>query len=529
MQIKLTTGKPKSDSLIIPLYMGEMRLPGWLSAVDKKLITRLFKTKEFKGERGETVLDMSAGTTTKLLLLGLGDPAQLTLDGFLKAVGGAFLRLKRSHSREVTLWLPKKFLEKLDAEHLGQSVAEAAVLSGYSFLQYKTQEKNPPQVKRVFVLPEFKDLSEAQKKGKSLKDGLRIGESIAQSVNLTRDYGNSPSNHATPTRLAEYAKEIAKEFPNLKLTVLGRKEIEKEKMGGLLGVASGSAQEPKFIVLEYWGAGAPKETSHKKGKPEPKVIGKPIVVIGKGITFDTGGISIKPRQNLDEMKFDMAGAAAVLGILRSVASLKLPLNVVGLIPATENMPSGSAYKPGDILTMMDGSTVEVMDTDAEGRIVLADALVYARKYNPELTVDLATLTGACVVALGDLMAGLFTQDTKLNDELVHASTHTGDLVWPMPLSDEYTEKMKSPIADIRNLANTPYGGAITGAIFLKHFVKDFRWAHLDIAGTAWATGGNAFMEPGATGAGVRLMVQFLRERVRADKPQLDKVQADKNK
>lgn len=515
MQIRVDSSKKvKTDSLILPMFKGEMKLPAYINATDKKLIARLFKQKEFKGDKGELVLDLSAGTTVKLMLLGLGEEKYLKLADVYKAVGAAVLRLKRSKSQSITIWVPKKLSNKFSHDDLGQSLSESALVSGYSYWKYRTKDKNPTAIKEFAVQPEDVNAE------KPMQKGSRVGQVIGASVNMARDYGNSPSNEVTPTKLAECAKEIAKQFPAIQLKVLGRKEIEREKMGGLLGVAKGSPEEPKFIVMEYWGATGVKNGgrgSKSGAKNGAKKTVPTYVVIGKGITFDTGGISIKPSEKLEEMKFDMAGGGATLGIMRTVAALKLPINVVGLVPATENMPSGSAYKPGDILTMMDDSTVEVINTDAEGRLVLADALTYAKRYNPELVVDLATLTGACVVALGDLSAGLFTKDEKLVEGLLHSSTHTGDLVWHMPLFDEYAERMKSHVADLRNISSVSGGGAITGAMFLQSFVRGqdgkdaFRWAHLDIAGTAWAPSGNSFMEPGATGAGVRLMVQFLRE------------------
>lgn len=497
MQIKVTAKKTaKTDALVIPIFKGAGRVPALLNVVDKKLIGRLMKNKEFMGERGETALDLSAGTVTKLLLLGLGDKDKLNLDGLYRATGAAVLKLKRSNSSEIALWLPKEVSEKFDAQDIGQMMAEGALISGYTFNQYKKDKK--PGVKTFLILPEDK------KSESGLAKGVKLGDAIASSVNMVRDLSNTPSNDMTPSKMGEHAVAAGKEFSSLKVEILGRKEIEKEGMGGLLGVAKGSAQEPKFIVMEYWGAGKDSKS-------------KPIVLVGKGITFDTGGISIKPSANLEEMKFDMAGAAAVIGTLRTVVALKLPLNVIGLAPTTENMPGGNAYKPGDILKISDGTTVEVINTDAEGRLILADALVYARRYKPEIVVDAATLTGACVVALGDYAAGLFTQDDKLREELSHAALHTGDHVWAMPIYDEYADRIKSSIADIRNLSTSSYGGSITAALFLKHFVKDFRWAHVDIAGTAWATGGNSFMEPGATGAGVRLFTQWLREKSKITK------------
>jgi leucyl aminopeptidase len=323
--------------------------------------------------------------------------------------------------------------------------------------------------------------------------GLRQGEAVAAGVGLARECANRPGNHCTPSYLAEQAKLMGKSH-GLKVQVLERKDCEKLGMGSFLGVAQGSDEPLKFIVAQ-WNGGAKTEA--------------PVVLVGKGITFDTGGISIKPAGEMDEMKFDMGGAASVLGTLRAVAQLKAKVNLIGIIPACENMPSGRAVKPGDVLTTMSGQTVEVLNTDAEGRLILCDALTYAERFKPAVTVDIATLTGACVIALGHIRSGLFSSDDALAAELLAAGEAAGDPAWRMPLDEEYDEALKSNFADMGNVGSRA-GGAVTAAMFLKRFTSKQRWAHLDIAGTAWKSGA----AKGATGRPVPLLTHFVLSRAK---------------
>ncbi|KTC71679.1 aminopeptidase A/I [Legionella birminghamensis] len=348
----------------------------------------------------------------------------------------------------------------------------------YQLTDYKTQQKKPRSLQAIdFYLPNTSDAA------------LSTAQSIAEGIRLTRRLADLPANHCTPSFLAQQAEVLAGDFSQIKTRVLGIPEMTELGMGALLAVSKGSAEEPRLIEIAYNGNGNQ----------------APIVLVGKGITFDSGGLSIKPANAMDEMKYDMSGAASVLGTLKACALLKLPVNVIGLIASAENMPSGTAVKPGDIVTSMSGQTVEILNTDAEGRLVLADALTYAEQFNPELVIDIATLTGAMVVALGTVTTGFMTQDEALAEDIIAASLESGDKCWRMPLDDEYQEALDSPLADMINASFDRSAGGITAACFLSRFTKKYRWAHLDIAGTAWVSGKKRI----ATGRPVPLLIQFL--------------------
>jgi len=368
---------------------------------------------------------------------------------------------------------------------LSAAHAEAAVTATtdavYTYRDTKPSAPKPPALARVSVLCSQAEL-------KAVQQGLRRGRAVAAGVALARGCANRPGNHCTPTYLAEQARKLGREF-DLKVDVFDRKAIEKLGMGSFLAVAQGSEEPPRFIVLRYEGAAKTQA---------------PLVLVGKGITFDTGGISIKPSAEMDEMKFDMGGAASVLGTLRAVAELKPKINVVGLIPTCENMPDGRSIKPGDVVTSLSGQTIEILNTDAEGRLILCDALTYAERFKPATVVDIATLTGACVIALGHHHSGLFTADEALAGELLGAGLAALDTCWRMPLDEEYDEVLKSNFADMGNVGPRA-GGAITAAMFLRRFTAKYRWAHLDVAGTAWKSG----TAKGSTGRPVPLLTHFV--------------------
>jgi leucyl aminopeptidase len=366
----------------------------------------------------------------------------------------------------------------------GQAEAIVAAACDATYLFRRTKPSAPPDaaLARVTVLCE-------KSAAAAVKQGLQRGQAIAGGVTLARELANLPANHCTPTYLGAEARKLGRQH-GLKVEVLDRAAVQKLGMGAFLAVAQGSAEPLRFIVARYDGAAKTKA---------------PVVLIGKGITFDTGGISIKPAAGMDEMKFDMGGAASVLGTLAAVAALKPKLNLVCLIPSCDNMPSGSAVKPGDVVTTMSGQTVEILNTDAEGRLILCDALTYAERFKPAVVVDIATLTGACVVALGHHHSGLFTADDALAEQFAKASREALDPCWRMPLDEEYDEALKSNFADMANVGGRE-GGAVTAAMFLKRYTSKYRWVHLDIAGTAWKSSGAA---KGATGRPVPLLTHFV--------------------
>lgn len=398
------------------------------------------------------------------------------------------MRLKKAHVRTGALVMREGIVKGATAKELVFGAALGVQLAAYHFVHAR-KSRDSMLLRGVTLLgaPHMKQAASA---------AIREAEIIANAIAFVKDTGNTPPNVLTPAKLAEHTVAAAKGISGLAVKILNKKEIEKEKLGGLLGVAQGSMHEPRLVVLEY------------KGKSNQK----PIALIGKAITFDSGGISIKPAMKMDEMKFDMAGGAAVIATLIAAAQLKLPVHLVGIVCAAENMPSHNAYKPGDILTMGDGTTVEVLNTDAEGRIVVADGLIYAQRYQPETIISVATLTGAILVALADYATGLFTDDTALAQTLTTVGEQSGERVWNMPMPKKWGELLKGSIADFRNVPVARIADGSLGALFIRAFAKKgVRFAHLDIAGTAWQMSPVPYEEQGATGVGVRLLIEFLRQ------------------
>jgi leucyl aminopeptidase len=444
---------------------------------------------DFSGKEGETALLYANGDlpTPRLLLVGLGDHPSFTLEKLRRAAANVAKRARSLGVREAAFALPS--LEGAGIEGSARAAAEGATLGLYRFTRYKTGGKDAEDDRKLEAFDLVLDDEAAASKG------VDAGVKVASATLLARDLANEPSNAATPEYLAAKAREIAERY-GMEAKVLDRADIEAEGLVGLATVGRSAENEPRFIAVE-----------HKKGGDNA-----PIVLVGKAVTFDSGGISIKPSSGMENMKFDMSGGAAVLGAMEAVGALDLPLNVVALVPATENLPGGDAFKPGDVLRMHSGKTVEIISTDAEGRLILADALSYARRYEPAAVVDCATLTGACHVALGDYASGLMGNDENLIAEVQTAGEVTGERAWPLPLFDEYTEQIRGDFADIKNSGGR-YGGALTAGAFLKEFA-DYPWAHLDIAGTAYGKKGNAYTPKGATGAPARLLVEFLIGRAR---------------
>ncbi len=491
MKFSTKTGATQSlntDALILGVFEKGAQ-PATTAAADKStqgLIARLQKQGDFAGKAGTTlVVRHPTGLKAELLVLvGLGDKTEFNLKSWTQANRAAITAVLATSATDAINTLSTITVSGLSAT---AAVRQAVVFGGevaYRFDQFKTTPKaQPVKLKSVQIL--------VDQTGKPMTDAIAQGEAIVAGMTLTRNLGNLPGNICTPTYLADEAKKLAKTY-GLKCLILEKAAMEKLGMHSLLAVAKGSHQPPKFIVLEYM---AGKKTD------------KPVVLVGKGITFDTGGISLKPAAEMDEMKYDMCGAASVLGTLRAVAGMKLPINLVVIVPTTENMPGGSATRPGDIVSSMSGQTIEILNTDAEGRLILCDALTYAERFKPAAVVDVATLTGACVVALGQVASGLLGNDEKLVEQLRTAGTDTLDRAWQLPLWDDYQDLLKSPFADMANIGGR-WGGTITAACFLSRFAKAYPWAHLDIAGTAWTQG----KDKGATGRPVPLLTRFLMAR-----------------
>jgi leucyl aminopeptidase len=448
----------------------------------KKLLAR----GDFAGRAGETLLlaDLPGLKASHVLLTGLGARKQWQRKAWRKAWASAVGALNRTRIASCAVGLDRPDTRQLDDYYLGRAVAEIAGTVLYRVNDLKTGRKPPPPALR-------KILAGPVRKAPSAERGLTHGAAVAAAMNVQRDLANLPANVCTPTYLAEEARALAKRH-GLSIKVLDEAAIRREKMGCLLAVSQGSHQAPRFIVLEYQGT--------KKEQA-------PLVLVGKGVTFDSGGISLKDPPGMDEMKFDMSGAAAVIATLTLAAQLRLPLHVVGLAAAVENMPGGKAVKPGDIATSASGQTVEILNTDAEGRLILADALHYARRFRPAAVIDIATLTGACVIALGHHHSGVMGSDEGLVRELLEAGRRADDRCWQLPLTEEYAEQLKSNFADFANVGGRD-GGAITAATFLAKFTQGLAWAHLDVAGTAYQSG----PAKGSTGRPTALLAQFLLQR-----------------
>jgi leucyl aminopeptidase len=477
------------DCLVVGVFE-EAELGGEARSVDAACGGRLKKLLErgdFLGRPGDTLLvgDLPGIGATHVLLTGLGTKKQFQRKSWRKAWTAAAAALARTRIASCAVALDRPEAKQLDDYYLGRAVAEIAGSALYRINDLKTGKKPPPAALA-------KVLAGPVRKSAAAERGLAQGEAVAAAMVVQRDLANLPGNVCTPRFLAEEARALAKRQGGVRVRVLDEAAIRREKMGCLLAVAQGSHEPPRFIVLEYQGA--------KKAPP-------PVVLVGKGVTFDSGGISLKDPPNMDEMKFDMSGAAAVIAAVTFAASLRLPLHLVGLVAAVENMPDGKAVKPGDIATSASGQTVEILNTDAEGRLILCDALHYARRFQPAAVVDIATLTGACVIALGHHHSGVMGNDEALVQELKEAGARADDRCWPLPLTEEYGDQLKSNFADFANVGGRD-GGAITAAAFLGKFTQGLKWAHLDIAGTAYQSG----LNKGSTGRPTPLLADFLLKR-----------------
>jgi leucyl aminopeptidase len=459
------------------------------SAKDRKCLKQKSNALAPRGEEGELISgECPLSLAHRLTFVGVGEEDKLTHAKLRAALGRVMNQATKNREYQIGLAIPVRVDGLTASESRSFALLEASI-ADYTFDVFKSKKNEFDKIDGLHIIPLAKETEE------ELEERLKSVRMLRTSVQLTRDLANRPGNELTPEGLAAATTEMAADLKALRVTVLGMKELQKEKMGGVLGVAQGSAEEPRMIVIE-----------HRPKKPK-----KSVVLIGKGVTFDTGGISLKPPKSMEAMKFDMAGAATVIGIMRAVAELELPLKVVGLVPAAENMPSGTAIKPGDVLTMASGKTVEVDNTDAEGRLLLADALHYADRFNPDIVLDFATLTGACVVALGHEAAGIMSNDDSLVNTLRKIGETVGERVWPLPLYDEYFSYLKSDWADFKNTGSR-WGGAVTAGTFLKQFVPEkVSWAHLDVAGVAYNEKEHNGLPVGASGFGVTLTVTFLEQ------------------
>ncbi len=451
------------------------------------VIGRAADCREFRGETGRTLLvHGSRGLACeRLLLVGLGKEQELSAESLRRAaaLAAATVRERRLESCSLAL---AHLNSRLPVAVVTEAWVEGLQLADYRFERYLAADPGRPAPLARLTL-----LADSDSTATAVRQSALRSQAVCQGVFLARDLVNEPGNIKSPAFLAERATQLAAEN-DLECTILDRGALEREGFGALLGVAQGSLREPRLIQLNYRGA-----TDEQ-----------PVILIGKGVVFDSGGISLKPGENMDQMKMDMAGAATVFGTLLTTALLRLPVNLTGLVPAVENMPSGNALRPGDILTSLSGKTIEVLNTDAEGRLILADALSYAQRFAPREVIDVATLTGACVIALGHHAAALLGNHQGLLRRLRLAGEVCGERLWPLPLWKEYGQQLKSEIADLKNIGGRP-AGTITAAAFLEHFARDFRWAHLDIAGTAWQEKAADYRPVGATGFGVRLLVTYL--------------------
>jgi leucyl aminopeptidase len=480
-----TPEKQRSDCIVVGVFEGG-KLSGAAQALDKAArhaLSDLIARGDMSGKASSTLLlhKLPGIAAERVLLVGLGKSADLNNKTTVEILRATFTALNGTPAKDAVLYLADEGIGK-DASWAIRQAVFAAAESTYRADSLKSKPAKPATLKSIIF-------ATTEKPAAASKAALDQAVAVAHGMKLAKDLGNLPGNICTPTYLAAKSLALAKAHKSIKTSVLEEKDMQKLGMGSFLSVTRGSEQPAKLITLEYRGA-------DKKQKP--------VVLVGKGITFDSGGISLKPGAEMDEMKYDMCGAASVLGAMQAIAEMGLKLNVVGVIPTCENLPSGRATKPGDIVTSMSGQTIEILNTDAEGRLILCDALTYSAKFNPDTVIDIATLTGACVIALGNVVSGLLSNQDDLARELLAAGEQAHDRAWQLPLYEDYQSQLDSNFADMQNIGGRA-GGTITAACFLARFTKDYRWAHLDIAGTAWKSG----KEKGATGRPVPLLAQYL--------------------
>jgi leucyl aminopeptidase len=503
MEIAVKAGQiqqEEAELIVVNLFEGVKTPGGATRAVDKALgglITDLIVSGDFTGKLNELAVLYAQGAVPakRVVVVGLGKEEEFGLDKVRDAAGTVAKRVRQLGVKSYSTIVHGGGKAGLSVEMASQAIAEGTILALYKFLEHKrASDKQETEIEQLTFVEFDAD------KLPQVDEGARAGQVIAESACLVRDLVNHPPNVATPTMLAETARQLAEKH-GLRCQVLDEEQMAELGMGALLGVAQGTQEPARFIILE-----------HNADRKDLDTI----VLVGKGLTFDSGGLSLKSGEGMEKMKDDMAGGAVVLATLRVAGILNLPLHVVGLVPATENLPGGRAYKPGDVLHSLSGQTIEIINTDAEGRLILADALAYAKGYEPQAVVDLATLTGACVVALGHMASGLMGTDAELVAGLKRAGQTTAELAWELPLLKDYYQQIRSSVADVKNTGGRP-GGVVTAGAFLSKFAQGYPWAHLDIAGTTWIESDKIYPRrsylptPGATGVGVRLLVQFLRD------------------
>lgn len=505
MKISFTAAELPVTGVIVVGVLEERQLSASAQAIDEQLggaVVRAIAASRFKGKKDQTLaLPAPAGTRyERVLLLGLGAAAELT-DLKLQGLGATiYAALATSGHSEVYIAVDAPEGAPLSPAAMAVEMAYGASLRAYRFDKYFTKEKEEDK-------PALATLTFGCAEPDAAKDAFKTKEALVDAIRFTRDLVSEPANVVYPESFAAEARKLEK--LGLDVDILGEKEMKKLGMNALLGVGQGSDRESQLVVLQWWGLGKPDNKKKDKDENDADDPMRPLAFVGKGVTFDTGGISIKPSANMEDMKWDMAGAATVVGLLRALAARKAKVNAIGVVGLVENMPSGTAQRPGDVVTTMSGQTVEVINTDAEGRLVLGDALFYTNdRFKPRLMVDLATLTGAIIIALGHEKAGLFSNDDQLAERLTAAGLAVGEPVWRLPLGEEYDKIIKSDIADMKNVGNRG-AGSITAAQFLQRFVGKTPWAHLDIAGVAWAKSDSGVVPKGAAGFGVRLLDRFI--------------------
>jgi len=496
MDFNIKSGNPEKQrtACVIVGIFESRRLSSAAKAVDavsKKYLSNLIRRGDMDGSKGQSLLlhNVPGMIADRVLLIGCGKEREINDRNYRAIIANSIRALNNTGSLDGVNYLSELTIKGRDHHWNIRQAVQVAEHSLYEFNELKTKKKanRRPLRKITFTVPTRRELPQGE-------IALREGLAIARGIKLTRDLANRPSNVCTPEYLAQQATVLGKGNRSLAIEILEEADMKKLGMGSLLSVSQGSARPAKLITMEYKGS--------KKAQ-------KPIVLVGKAVTFDTGGISLKPGAAMDEMKYDMCGGASVFGTISAVAELGLPINVVGVIPAVENMPSSTATNPGDIFTSMSGQTIEVLNTDAEGRLILCDAITYSERFNPEVVIDIATLTGACVIALGKHATGLLSNHNPLARELLNAGDESGDRAWQLPLWDEYQQQLNSPFADIANIGGRD-AGTITAACFLSRFAEKYHWAHLDVAGTAWISGNNK----GATGRPVSLLMQYILNQVK---------------